>query len=407
MSNVRPLPSHRPTGQLPWPIVLIEGPEKAGKTYESLKFSGDERIGETYALDLGEDSLEEYGQIDGARYLVVEHDGTWRQIIDRLEIMVEHGHAERAAGRIPLAVIDSGTAEWDMLKAWVDTRARRTTANKQKLARDPDAEVKAPRNFWNDADSRHNRFMNLLRSFPGPVIITARGKWVSATGKDGQPIPGEKDYRVEGQKNLGFAVNAWVRLSREAGPQIVGLRHPKWGIRPGIDAPKAVDDFSLGWLIFDVLGCATDSTRERSTVELDADQVLPSEVVSDDDAPQGGPDGPGNGGGQRQQPQRQQPPRPMTEAEVVDFTGRLLTLADHEKAKHLVSWFENPDRPQATRDAVAALTDDDRETLGIQPDAPITLYGLSVTVAEYVGKHNRSVRMPLDVDHPADQNRAA
>lgn len=456
MSNARPLPMHAPTGQVPWPLILLEGPEKVGKTYGALEFSGDDRIGATFALDLGEDSLEEYGQIPGARYGVVEHDGTWGQIIDRVEGMVEHGHLERAAGRVPLAIIDSATAEWDMLKDWVGTRARRQPSNKAKLARDPDAEIKASRNLWNDAASRHNRFMNTLRRFPGPVIFTARGKWVSATGKDGQPVQGQQEYSVESQKGLGYAVNAWVRLSRDQGPQIIGLRHPRWGIRPGIDAPKELDNFSLGWLIFDVLGCSLGTARDRSTVELNADEVMPDEVVeapdgeqqtdrparrsgADSDAPRGqdrggAPVRPGRdpygstGPAPAPDPEPPAEPAPATDpGPTAEEEGRRYARPSErdasaqqqpslerirEMAQRAVLYLvQAPDAttaatreqwahglPIAGRDVADLLTDADRAALGVPPGVEVTLRGLASAVTAHVTEHGRAVRSPLDAE---------
>lgn len=272
------LKTRKPTGHPPWPMILVEGPEKSGKTWVALQFSGDKRIGRTWAMDLGEGSLDEYGAIPDADFEIIDHDGTWRDIIGQLEAARDEARKDIAADELPpLLVVDTATAEWEMLKAWVDTRARRQKANIEKLRRDPDAEIKASRNLWNDCDARHRRFMTLLHTFPGIVILTARGKEVSATGKDGQPIQGEKDYRVEGNRNLGFEANAWIRFSRDQPPLVVGLRSVNHGIRPGIDAVKPWADFTLGGLVFDVIGCAAGETAGREMRELNADQTMPDE----------------------------------------------------------------------------------------------------------------------------------
>lgn len=273
------LKTRKPTGRPSWPLILLEGPEKCGKTWTALAFTGDKRIGRSWALDLAEGSADEYGAIPDADFEIIDHDGTWRDIITQLADAREEARADQEAGKPPaLLVVDTGTAEWDMLKSWVDVRARRQKSNIEKLRRDPDAEIKASRNLWNDVDARHRRFMTLLLTFPGIVIVTARGKEVSATGKDGQPIPGEKEYRVEGHKNLGYDATAWVRLSRDKPPVVVGLRSVNHGMRPGIDEIKPWPDFSLGALVFDVIGC-TDTTTIREMPNLDPDQVMPEEEV--------------------------------------------------------------------------------------------------------------------------------
>lgn len=279
----RQLRTRKPTGIPPYPLILIEGGEKSGKTWSALQFSGDDRIGSCWALDLGEGTLDEYGAIPGARFSIIDHDGTWLDIIGQLEAASAQARVELDAGeRVPLLVIDTATAEWEMLKLWVDARARRTDSNKAKLARDPDAEIKAPRNFWNDADARHAKFMRLLMSFPGIVIVTARGKVISATDDKGQPIQGKKDYRVEGHKNLAYDATAWVRMSREEAPIVVGLRSVAHGIRPGIDEVKPWPDFSLGELVFRVIGCPVAGGSTRQIQKLDADQVMPGEDPNHD-----------------------------------------------------------------------------------------------------------------------------
>jgi hypothetical protein len=93
--------------------------------------------------------------------------------------------------------------------------------------------------------------------------VTARGKDVGAVDDSGQPIQGRKDYKVEGQKMLAFDVSAWVRLSREEPPKVIGVRSVHAGVRPGIDRPVTAPNFTLEWLIFDVLKCTPGETAVR------------------------------------------------------------------------------------------------------------------------------------------------
>ena len=277
MTNNAPrIKTRKPTGAVPWPLILVEGPEKSGKSWKAAEFTADERLGQSYWLDLGEGSADEYAAIPGANYLVVDHDGTWADVIGQVTAI--HAEASRAniAGEKPVVlVIDSMTAEWEMLKDWVGYRARQSNYAKRQLQRDPNAEIKPAMNLWNDANGRHAQLMRLLMTFPGVVVVTARGKEVAQLDEAGKPIPGVKDYRVEGHRTLAFDCSAWVRLSRESAPLVVGARSVHHGVQPGVDKPKPAPDFSVSWLVFDLLKCdpATAKVRELQVLHSDEPDV--------------------------------------------------------------------------------------------------------------------------------------
>lgn len=276
--------SRKPTGSVPWPLVLVEGAEKSGKSYACAQFSASERVGATYWLDLGEGAADEYAAIPGARYQVLIHDGTWPQIIGQVEAVHAEAHRALDAGEKPVVlVVDSMTAEWDMLKDWVSTRARSAPKARQILAKDPDAEIRPPMNLWNDAAERHARLMHLLMTFPGIALVTARGKEVSSLDDNGRPIPNSKEHKVEGHKNLAFDCTAWVRLSRDAAPLVVGVRSVHAGLRPGVDKPQAEPDFTIEWLIFDLMQCDPATSRIRDHVPTQA-QDYPSLTDAEVDA---------------------------------------------------------------------------------------------------------------------------
>lgn len=269
-TKVRP-----PTGLVPAPLILVEGEEKAGKSYACALFSGDDRIGQMYWIDLNEGAADEYGAVPGARYLVLDHDGTWSSILTAVEECRDEARRAAAAGEPPVVLtIDQMGAEWDMHKDWASTRARESKANQRRLREDPNAEVKVSGNYWNDANDRHRRLMRLLMTFPGIVLILARGKEVAAYGEDGQPIDGARDYRVEGQKAMPFDASVWVRMSRDRAPMIIAARSVRAGVQPthdrlvpgarGRNAPRPIDDFSLGWLVFDYLGYNPANTEVRA-----------------------------------------------------------------------------------------------------------------------------------------------
>ncbi|MET0492898.1 MAG: AAA family ATPase [Actinoplanes sp.] len=262
------LRTRQPTGRVPWPLILVEGGEKAGKSWACAELSASPRVGPTYWLDLGEGSGDEYGAVPGARYVIIDHDGSWSDILGQAEAVRDEARRAADAGEPPVVlVIDTGTAVWDMLKAWVDQRARRYDFNKKALAKDPDAELVIPMNLWNDANGRWRKLMTLLMTFPGIAVVTARGKEVAALDGNGRPIKNTKEYKVEGQKNMAFDCTAWVRYSRDGHPMIVGARSVHAGVRPGVDEPARFKGLTLDWLIFDHLKCDPTTAHVRDLVE--------------------------------------------------------------------------------------------------------------------------------------------
>jgi len=265
-----------PTGIPPWPLILIEGGEKSGKSWMAAEFTASEKIDQAFWIDLGEGAADEYAAIPGANYLVVDHDGTWHDIVGQ----VEQIHQAAAESDKPVVlVIDSMTTEWEMLKDWASKRARESKYAKQKLKDDPNAEIKPSMNLWNDAGDRHHNLIRLLMTFPGIVIMTARGKETAALDADGKPIERARDYRVEGHKNLAYDASIWIRLSRDDHPQVIGCRSVKAGIRPGVDKPLKRPDLTLEWVIFDVLGLDSERANQRQVTELQSDETAQADAA--------------------------------------------------------------------------------------------------------------------------------
>ena len=262
------LKTRPPTGRVPWPLILVEGGEKSGKSWAAAILSTSTKVGRTFWIDLGEGAGDEYGAIPGVRYEIVEHDGTWHSIIGAVEAVRDHARQAADAGEPPtVLVIDSMTAIWDMLKDWASNRARSTPANKKALAADPNAEITVTANFWNDANARHRRLMTVLMTFPGIAVVTARGKEVTAM-TNGQPDARKpKEYRVEGHKDLAFDATVWLRLSRTEHPTIVGARSVHAGIQPASDRPKTVPGLELERLVFDILRCNPGEAQVRALVD--------------------------------------------------------------------------------------------------------------------------------------------
>lgn len=258
-----------PTGRPSNPVILLAGSELSGKTYASLLLTASDRVGKSWMMQLGETDGDPYGAIVDAqgrpvRYELVEHDGTWRDIMAAAQQIHDAATAEHEAGaKPPVWIFDSMSLEWELLTAWANNRAAESAKNKAKVAADPNAEIDVGHMYWNSVNRRHARLLTLFRTFPGIVVLTARGKWVTKFDAKGQPTR-EKEYTLDAQKQLGFHCGAWVRLSREEPPTIVGARLARGGIVPGIDPELVIDGrrdqrfrdvtFSLEWLIFDKMG---------------------------------------------------------------------------------------------------------------------------------------------------------
>lgn len=272
------LKTRKPTGRVPWPLILVEGPEKAGKSWMCAELSASDKVGQTYWIDLGEGSADEYGAISGARYEIVEHDGTFAAMLAAVEDVKAEAAKVAAAGEPPVVVvIDSGTAEWELLKGQADHKARVRLAKKGRRVQ-PDDTPTISTDLWNDANAKHRKLMTHLMTFPGIAVVTARGKWVASIGEDGKPVEGRKEYRVEGQKGLAFDASVWIRVSRDHSPQVVGARSVHAGIRPGVDEPREVKGLTLEAVVFEVLKCDPKTAHVRDLVEPQLDEPEPSET---------------------------------------------------------------------------------------------------------------------------------
>ena len=274
------LKTRKPTGRAGWPKILVEGGDKAGKSWSLAKLSASPKVGRTAVLVLGEDETrwEEYGKIPGARFEIIEHNGTWASILGAVEEAKAEAAAARDAGEKPFVLgIDTMTAVWEGLKDWASLRARNSKKNRALLAQDPDAEIDVTSNYWNDAKARHRILMRHLLTFPGIVVLIARGSEVTLF-QNGQPVAGRKTWSIDGEKNLPFDVSTHIRLSREDRPLLVSSSGLHCQIRPGIDRPKPLpDDWSLESVIFDMLklDAATAEVREFTTFRQ---QRTPEEI---------------------------------------------------------------------------------------------------------------------------------
>lgn len=280
------LRTRKPSGAASAPLILVEGAEKSGKSWACAAFTASDKVGATYWIDLGEGSADEYGAVPGARYDIVEHNGTFGEIYAAVTEVAAIARQAVTAGQPPVClVIDSMTAEWELLKDMAGNAMRRRLEFRRSKGKNvhvpaADEEVKPDTDLWNEVTTRHYKLMKLLMTFPGIVLVTARGKETIAMDDNGRPIPNVKAYKVEGQKNLAYDVSLWVRFSRDHEPMVMGGRSVKADLRPGKWKPVAEHDLTIERLVFDLLGYDPGNVQTRDLVMPDGDIDAPESPLA-------------------------------------------------------------------------------------------------------------------------------
>jgi hypothetical protein len=286
------LKTRKPSGRVPWPCILLEGEEKAGKSWALAQFSSSDRIGALYWIDLNEGAGDEYGAIPGAKYQLIEHDGSYAAVLSAVQAVKAEARRAADAGQPPVVLaIDTGSAIWDGLKDWASDRAAKSARNRELLKRDPNAEVTISQNLWNDAGSRWRKLQTELLTFPGIVVVTARGKEVTEVDANGRPIEGQKTWSVQTHREFPYAASVWMRLRRGRRPLIVGARSVHVGIKPNSDPAREVTDQAatgrlLEWLVFDALKCDPGTAHVRDLVSFHGGGLLEHERTEETAAPQ-------------------------------------------------------------------------------------------------------------------------
>ncbi len=222
------LRTRKPTGKAPWPMLLLAGVEKSGKSYACAAFSASDQIDRTFYIEVGEGSADQYGALPGARYEIVEHDGSWRGILDACEAAV----AEPAPNGKPHAIVlDSASELWALLCD--EQQAIASKRGKDTITMDQ----------WNAAKKRWRRVIDALRASKGPVILTARLDLVTVM-KDGKPTT-DKQWKARTEKDLPFEVDGVIELKEPRRPVVTGMRTVAFNVPAGGIVPKDQAAFNL------------------------------------------------------------------------------------------------------------------------------------------------------------------
>lgn len=188
--------TRRPTGQASWPIVILAGVEGSGKTWSAVEASGMDLIDRAFFLEVGERMADEYGAVPGADFEIVEHDGTWGNILGAVRWAASQTPAD---GKAHLLIIDSVTEVWTLLSDIAQHVANTRARNK---GRGSGGDAQITMDLWNQAKDALADFLAACRAFPGPVILTARLDNVTVV-EGGKPT-GEHVWKIRGEKNLPY-----------------------------------------------------------------------------------------------------------------------------------------------------------------------------------------------------------
>lgn len=215
------LQTRKPTGKPAWPITLIAGAEKAGKSWACAEASASPLIGRTLWVGVGEDDPDEYILIPGANFEIVTHEGTYRSILNQLTAAVNTPHGDKPT----LLVVDSMTRMWNMIvddvQEIANERARRKAQKYKKPI--PVEDVQISMDLWNLAKQRWGHVMDTLRAHAGPVLVTARLEHVTVMDDSGKPTT-DKVWKVQAEKSLPFDVGAIVELPERGQAFLTGVR---------------------------------------------------------------------------------------------------------------------------------------------------------------------------------------
>lgn len=259
--------TRQPTGTIPAPLLLLQGPAKAGKTTAALQASRAIK-GRTLVFDMGDGAADAYAALGD--FEIVETDGTWQGFIADLEEATK-------TPDVDCIIIDSASIVWDQLSLWADQLARRSPSGRKALAADPDAEVTTTMAHWNAAKDRWGRMLFLLRRWNGVAILIALTEEVAVVDGQGRPTK-QKTVVVKAEKRLAANSTVIVHINERHIAQFLGGIVPQGLIEAGTTLPDDNEAGPVGWLITQLGETAPSEIRSLSAL----DDEQPVETLSDE-----------------------------------------------------------------------------------------------------------------------------
>lgn len=249
------------TGMPSWPVTLIAGREKAGKSYAAALASGSDLIDRTFWISFGEKDPDEYGAVPGARIEIVENDNTLGDLADAIQFAM----AQPKGDKPHLLVIDSASKVWESITARVNATAA------QRNKRDRNGELVVGTDIWNKGNAEWAKLLNIIRRWEGPVILTARLDQVTVMDDRGLPTK-DKAEKIKTQKNLPYDVDAIVEMPTRGQAILTGVRSVVYSFPERMDIPGFTVDGLWRNLGLDKATTATPSYSEPpAATPLDAE----------------------------------------------------------------------------------------------------------------------------------------
>lgn len=274
------LVTRQPTGKPCWPILLIAGAEKAGKSYACAEASSSDLVARTFWVGIGEDAPDELGALPGARFEIVEHDGTYRGILAALQACADELPAVVDDKLLPnLIVLDSATRLWDLLcdeqQHVANERAKRKAEKFKRPLPDEDATITMDQ--WNTAKQRWAHCITALRNHDGPSIVTARLEEVTVLDPSGTPTK-DRSWKVKAEKSLPFEVGAIVQMPMRGETFLTGVRSLRF--KPDPASPDRTDykPFTVDKLWRDLGLAEKDATSVRHHAAIDPEDKPAAEA---------------------------------------------------------------------------------------------------------------------------------
>ncbi len=207
----------------------------------------DNRVGAGFWLDApshrdGNDHI----PADSDRCQLLDHDGSWRCMLDRIREVARYAAAEAEANRAPVVlVINSVTALSDITRAGATVQALCSETAQGRLDVDPYADVHPERGHWTQPNNRWRLLMRTLKEFRGIVVATSRAATVPA--EEGATEIEALLQRRDLPRELLGQVDAYLVLRALAPPRLVAAPQLHGPL------PRAVPDLTVAALIFDQL----------------------------------------------------------------------------------------------------------------------------------------------------------
>lgn len=267
-----------PTGKPPWPLTLIAGMQKAGKSFAAAQASASPLVDRTIWFPFGEDDPDEYGAIPGARFKIAQIDGTYRSLLNAMKaaLKLETENPNYNPAHPDLWVLDAGGMVWEHIKDMAQAEAnRRWLSRKNNEGKQlPEDGVRITSDLWNTASDRWSAIIELLLKHKGPSIITARMGLKMVVNDQGEPTK-DKEWKVEAQKGLPFDVGVVVEMHARDEVYLSGVRSLRYKTTK---AREPYPDFTMHKLWTD-LGLADETPGERHRTHATA---VDSQAADDD-----------------------------------------------------------------------------------------------------------------------------